>query len=488
MKSIADFADNILPRHIIIAIHDTIVMMIAFPLAVLVRNDFQLEAWQIEPLPYGTIIIFFASALVFSSLGLHRRIWSHISGNDLKEIAKAVTIVVMIFVAVMFLFGRMDGVPRGALPILWCLAFAGLCGSRALYSSSKRVGLQDQLPKGHDSDVVRILFVGDRSAAELVLSLLARENAARSEVVGLVAGRYLTGRTLDGIPLMGGVEEIKFILAGLESRGLKPDRIIITSPHDELGLEQVDKLRQEAALANISVDDLPDLIRLTSESKITRKEPQSRTVADVPSTKQKVPSYHVVRRLGDVLCSGITLAFLSPLMAILIIAVRVMAGPPVWFDQRRQGRNMKDFMLHKFRTMLDPITPDGRPLSDDERVTAIGKFLRHTRLDELPQLWNVFVGHMAIIGPRPLLPRDLPDVDEAMMSERFAVRPGITGWAQVNGGKKLTPEQKFALDLYYIRNASLLLDLKIILMTIRMMIFGEEINPVEIRRAQAATA
>jgi lipopolysaccharide/colanic/teichoic acid biosynthesis glycosyltransferase len=146
---------------------------------------------------------------------------------------------------------------------------------------------------------------------------------------------------------------------------------------------------------------------------------------------------------------------------------------------------MCEFMLHKFRTMRDPMAPDGHLRSERERLTAVGEFLRRSRLDELPQIWNVVVGDMALIGPRPLLTTDLIGIDPAILRERFAVRPGITGWAQVNGGKQLTPEQKISLDLYYIHNASPALDAKIVIETLRMMLFGERVNSSEIRRAQA---
>jgi hypothetical protein len=141
----------------------------------------------------------------------------------------------------------------------------------------------------------------------------------------------------------------------------------------------------------------------------------------------------------------------------------------------RPGRGNRPFTLYKFRTMRDPCDVGGAPLPDPERTSFLGRALRRTRLDELPQLVNVLRGDMSFIGPRPLLPRDLPD----HASERIAIRPGITGWAQVNGGQRLSAEQKVALDVWYIRNAGALLDLRIIGRTLKMMVRGEDIERLE---------
>jgi lipopolysaccharide/colanic/teichoic acid biosynthesis glycosyltransferase len=146
---------------------------------------------------------------------------------------------------------------------------------------------------------------------------------------------------------------------------------------------------------------------------------------------------------------------------------------PVFFWQQRLGVNSSRFLLYKFRTLRTPFGDDGRKLSDDERLSPIGRFMRRSRLDELPQLLNILVGDMSLIGPRPLLPRDQPKNIEI----RLMVRPGITGWAQVNGGVPLSPDEKEKLDEWYIRNASLWLDLRIVVMTALMFFRGDRRTP-----------
>jgi lipopolysaccharide/colanic/teichoic acid biosynthesis glycosyltransferase len=144
-------------------------------------------------------------------------------------------------------------------------------------------------------------------------------------------------------------------------------------------------------------------------------------------------------------------------------------GSPVVFWQKRVGQNGRNFLLYKFRTLRSPFDRQGNPASDDDRICIIGQLLRATRIDELPQLLNVLAGEMSLIGPRPLLPCDQPKNPSC----RLLVRPGITGWAQINGGNLITAEEKGALDDWYIHNASLWLDLRIALLTMRFLFTGE---------------
>jgi lipopolysaccharide/colanic/teichoic acid biosynthesis glycosyltransferase/glycosyltransferase involved in cell wall biosynthesis len=183
-----------------------------------------------------------------------------------------------------------------------------------------------------------------------------------------------------------------------------------------------------------------------------------------------------VRRAIDFTVGAAALVAAAPFIAVLFALVRLTMGAPAFFIQERAGRNRRPFRMVKFRTMTDARDAEGRLLSDEKRVTALGRFLRRTRLDELPELWNILRGHMGIVGPRPLLPASGPNLG-AQGDERLSVRPGLTGWAQVNGNTLLSDEQKLALDLWYVRNRSLGLDLKIILKTIGVIFFGEKLKP-----------
>lgn len=181
------------------------------------------------------------------------------------------------------------------------------------------------------------------------------------------------------------------------------------------------------------------------------------------------------KRLFDFIVSSLALLSLSPLLACIALMVRLKLGAPVLFSQVRPGMHGKPFCLLKFRTMTDVRCENGFLLSDAERLTRFGQFLRSSSLDELPSLWNIMKGDMSLVGPRPLLMDYIP-LYSAQQARRHDVLPGLTGWAQVNGRNAASWEKKFELDLWYLENRSFWLDLRIIWMTILKVIRQEGIN------------
>ncbi len=171
-----------------------------------------------------------------------------------------------------------------------------------------------------------------------------------------------------------------------------------------------------------------------------------------------------MKRLFDVVVSASLLMLLSPLLVLVALMVLWRLGSPVFFRQERAGLSGKPFAILKFRTMSDACDAAGQPLPDAERLTPLGRFLRTTSLDELPELWNVLCGQMSLVGPRPLPVRYLPRYSP-QQARRHEVPPGITGWAQVNGRNAQTWERRFELDLWYVENRSFALDIKILFLT-----------------------
>lgn len=177
----------------------------------------------------------------------------------------------------------------------------------------------------------------------------------------------------------------------------------------------------------------------------------------------------------DVAGSVLGLLFFSPLMLWLSCRIRRETGPPALFTQWRAGREGEPFLMYKFRTMTDERTEDGALLPDEARLTKFGKWLRATSLDELPQLWNVLRGDMSLVGPRPLLP-EYVSLYNKTERRRLCVPPGVTGWAQINGRNAISWPEKFALDVWYVENKSIALDIRIILLTIRKAVKREGIS------------
>ena len=181
------------------------------------------------------------------------------------------------------------------------------------------------------------------------------------------------------------------------------------------------------------------------------------------------------KRLFDIIASASGLIFLSPVFLILIYLIRKNLGEPVFFTQERPGKDGKPFKMIKFRSMRDAVDKDGNPLPDSERLTPFGKKLRATSLDELPELWNVLKGDMSLVGPRPLLMSYLPLYNE-FQNRRHEMKPGVTGWAQVNGRNALSWDEKFAYDIWYIDHFSLWFDMKILFLTIKKVFIKEGIS------------
>ena len=172
----------------------------------------------------------------------------------------------------------------------------------------------------------------------------------------------------------------------------------------------------------------------------------------------------MLKRAFDIVFSLGWLIFFSPLLLAVAILVRLKLGSPVLFVQERPGLRAKPFRMVKFRTMTDARGPDGALLPDEQRLTSFGRFLRATSLDEFPEMWNVLLGDMSVVGPRPLLMRYVPRYSP-LQARRMEVKPGVTGWAQVNGRSVIGWDEKFALDIWYVDHRSFWLDMKIVVKT-----------------------
>jgi lipopolysaccharide/colanic/teichoic acid biosynthesis glycosyltransferase len=183
-----------------------------------------------------------------------------------------------------------------------------------------------------------------------------------------------------------------------------------------------------------------------------------------------------IKRAFDVIVACCALVALSPVMAVLWVMVRARLGAPALFRQERPGLGGRPFLMIKFRTMRDATGADGALLPDEERLTPFGLWLRSTSLDELPELWNVIRGDMSLVGPRPLLMEYLP-LYSPQEARRHEVRPGVTGWAQVNGRNAISWDEKFRLDLEYVDRRSFAMDFRILLLTVRKVLRSEGVSP-----------
>jgi lipopolysaccharide/colanic/teichoic acid biosynthesis glycosyltransferase len=332
--------------------------------------------------------------------------------------------------------------------------------------------------------VETVLVIGLNKLAELYLQCLAEFDSGRVRIAGFLGEEGRVGLSVHSHPVLGTPEQIASTLRRLETHGVFVDRILVAMPRDDLSHAVQDALSQIQETTTICLEYLAERMGIQSPSsssavaKPSAEESGSSTVAAVNLALEQV-SYHRVKRATDLVASAVLVIVLAPLFLLVGLLVAADVGLPVVFWQQRPGFLGRPFKLYKFRTMVDAHSSDGQQKSDSERVSAVGNFLRQSRLDELPQLLNILKGDMSFVGPRPLLPIDQPIDSRA----RLLVRPGLTGWAQIKGGRHISPADKAALDVWYVSNMSLALDLSILLGTVPILIFGERVKETAIVQA-----
>jgi lipopolysaccharide/colanic/teichoic acid biosynthesis glycosyltransferase len=276
--------------------------------------------------------------------------------------------------------------------------------------------------------------------------------------------------SLRGKKILGSVLEISTIIATLATHGVNISRIVVAMPPGGLSRAATKGLKTVAADYGAELEYLGEILGIPA---VTDRQGAAARRADERRTW-----YSPVKRAADIVGALLLLTFLSPVLVAGAILVAIDVGWPLVFWQDRPGRRGVPFRLYKFRTMRAPIDAKGAPVPQEQRTSRLGDFIRRIRIDELLQLFNVLVGEMSLIGPRPLLPVDQPHDPDV----RLSVRPGVTGWAQVNGGRLMSVVEKAAFDAWYTENVGPLVDLRIAVLTIRTIVFGE------VRDARALTS
>jgi len=437
--------------------------------ALTIREAYILSYDGMEVALLYCLISFTFSLLAFAVFRLRDGMARYFSVHDAVEIAKAVFVGELMTCMTLFTFTRLDGIPRST-PIIHALVLSvGLVAARALArlsASSRFAEPRNQFERRH------VIMIGVSRLTALYMKFLEAMAPGKHQIIAVLDDEPETrGRSVNGVRIMGPASELQSIIEEFAVHGVKTHRVVVGLHANELPPEVHDGIRRVCADFAVDLGFVPELFGLTSgveadESSLT--DPQTQSPAGLELMLSPA-SYFEVKRYLDFIAALALLAALSPLWVLAGSLALIDVGSPVFFWQQRVGFGGRRFLLHKFRTLRTPFDERGRKLSEAQRVSRIGRFLRRSRLDELPQLLNVLVGDMSLIGPRPLLLRDQPK----NMTARLTVRPGITGWAQVNGGVLLSPDEKELLDEWYICNASLWLDLRIIGMTMIMFLRGD---------------
>jgi lipopolysaccharide/colanic/teichoic acid biosynthesis glycosyltransferase len=481
---------SVMRHHLALAIDLGWVALTAV-LAVLIRDNFVPYESHYQAAVAYVVITVAVCSVVFVASGTHKTIWQYTSLPDVLRIMAVITIGLLLALFVSFVLSRLEGVARSVPVIQWFLLVSAMIGWRLAFRLQRERATRHQASRAEPS-VEHVLIVGLSHLTELYLQSVAEYAPKTVDVVGILSEeRELRGRLLRFCKVLGTPEELPQVMAQLEVHGVSVGRIVVMQPFEQLSRRAAEVLVEAEHAADIKVDWMAELLGLTeSRAKDSRalKYPaptshQLQTSVSVPDVgKPSISSYTYVKRVLDIL-GAISLSFvLAPLLLVVGVLVALDVGFPLVFWQKRPGRDGRPFKLFKFCTMRPAHDAEGHRMADEDRSSIIGRLLRRTRLDELPQLYNILVGEMSFVGPRPLLPADQP----TDASARLFVRPGLTGLAQVIGGRDIAAEDKNALDIWYVGNVSLWLDFKIILRTPIVLIMGERVDAYAVQAARAA--
>jgi lipopolysaccharide/colanic/teichoic acid biosynthesis glycosyltransferase len=418
-----------------------------------------------------------ASLLVFQWFQTGSPIVRFYSLRDAVELIKACALVAALSAGTLFLISRLEDAPR-AVPVLhFLLLGAGLLTIRTAIGLTE--ARHDRGTRQANKAVRHVLIIQASRLAWFFCKMVEELDPGDFQIVAILDERpAMRHRSLNGYPIIGAPNEIEKVVADYARHGVRVDQVVVAALPENLSGMGWDEISRTCRTHNIELEVLPE--RLMPPSPAVEPAPLAAT-AD-PLAEEEVRAlvdrpFWKIKRAADFAMALSVLVLTLPLTLIVLALVLFDVGIPTVFWQQRVGRNGAPLYLYKFRTLHGPFHPRTKQRRDEQAPSPIGRFLRSTRLDELPQIWNVLSGDMSLVGPRPLLAADQPP----NTTLRLSVRPGLTGWAQICGGKLISTEEKNALDEWYIRHASLRLDAAIVLRTVWMLLTSD-------RRAEQAIA
>ena len=479
-------------HRVLLLVIDVLLVAAATMLALVIRENFDVPpSHWVAFWPYLVATVA-ASVAALWAFGTNQAIWRFTTFADYPRLLAATLAIVFGAVALTFAYNRLEGLAR-ALPVMQAiLVMLSLTGSRVLLRlrHAARGKSAQMLKPGTAVEGDTVLVVGVSRLSDLYLQAVAELTPNQFRIAGLLSpsGQH-GGRLVQNYPVLGTPEQVAGVLKTLEVHGMFVTRIVVASAFSRLTAEAQAALLAATASSGIRLELIAESLGLSPKSLAPALAPQPEVAgpsapvafvieARTLSALARRP-YWRVKRVLDFVCAAALLVLSLPLVVLVSVLVAFDVGFPLAFWQQRPGLGGRPFKLYKLRTMAAAHGPDGKRVADRDRLSGIGKFLRRTRLDELPQLINILRGEMSFVGPRPLLPVDQP----AEFAARLMVRPGLTGWAQVRGGRDVSAADKAALDVWYVHQASWALDLEVLLRTVPMVLFGEQVDAVAIRQA-----
>lgn len=433
---------------------------------------------ELPPTYQYALVTIACSVLAFLLFKVSDGMSHFFSVHDVLAVCGAVAVTVVSSSAILFVITRMDGVPRSTPVIYGLVLGSGMILARTVTRALHKETSPPRENVGPDSapqNLRRVLLIGADLFSATTIRLTDHQHPRTVQVVAALDPREaLLGRSISGVKIVGHAQDLGAVVDEYAVHGVDIDEVWLSDDAASL---------TEAVLANLSGQCAERDLKFTRISEALNLTPRG-DASGFASRDDAEPafdlnSYFKLKRVMDIVASSALLVALLPLALVAACLVLFDVGVPVLFWQQRIGLHSRKFLLYKFRTYHAPFDKNGERIPEDQRLSKLGRAIRAGRLDEIPQLLNVLVGDMSLIGPRPLLPVDQPS-DPRL---RLSVRPGITGWAQINGGTIVTPAEKDALDVWYVRHASFLLDLRIAVSTALFAVTGERMNHTALAQA-----
>jgi lipopolysaccharide/colanic/teichoic acid biosynthesis glycosyltransferase len=421
----------------------------------------------------------FVFLITFHSFSVSRRLNNTFSLHGSLSVMEATGVSVALIILFQHLGSTYLDMPLATTLISGFILISGLSLRRVIQASRFQLEfLHDDPYRDKTHRVERnVILVGTDPFSAQVVRLARYQNPNYFRIIAIVdPNRKYLGHSIADAPIVGVTSDLKPLIQEYATHGVDVHEVWIANDALKYAKDDVLTLQTELSDKGIQFKKLSDFIKLPGLDE--QYAASSRLFENAPAAL--INPYLKYKRALDVICSVSLFILLLPLTLLTAALVFYDVGRPVVFWQQRLGMKGRPFDLYKFRTLRPAVDQHGETVEEVDRLSPIGRLIRAGRMDEIPQLINILAGDMSLIGPRPLLPIDQPLDPRA----RLQVRPGVTGWAQINGGTQLTAEEKDALDVWYIRNASFWLDLKILFLTPWVTLFGLKKNNAAIAEAQ----
>jgi lipopolysaccharide/colanic/teichoic acid biosynthesis glycosyltransferase len=437
-------------------------VLLAAPLAALLRDPSLFIDPHLWPTLTYCAVGFGAGLAMVILFRLGKGLGNHVSMREVKSVLLASFATTTLTASLVFSFDRLNSVPR-SLPFIHLLVLIALMlGGRMV---ALRRSTYSAFRFGDISfDAQHVLIVGSNRITFAYLRMLEALEDESTSIVGILDDNpELIGRSVFGHPVIAPVSALPRVVSEYSVHGVEIDRVLVATERQQAESETWSKVEISCRSLNIPVEFLGTTL-VVELGRPSASEPVVYNSV-LPSS-----NYRYAKRAFDFSISLAVAIVLSPILGLVVMGILVDLGWPILFWQKRVGYLGRPFLIFKFRTLHAPFDRHGEFVEEEKRRSRLGDFLRYTRLDELPQLWNIMAGDMSFVGPRPLLPVDQPRASK----HRLLVRPGLTGWAQTHGGKQIDADKKGDLDDWYVENACLRLDIWIIWRTAWTVFFGDK--------------